>query len=391
LNPLPHFRIQTLTQFTAGEKYQKVKRYFFDQQAQVHQLQNTLANQRLSLSRTSLDDSEYATRFNRLDGLIADLSHSIRKNWVSVPLMLQPAVNKEAVQTGGKEMIVMGRAFISSWLVDEVFDKYFHPDLDMGLSSQLKLIQNNIRRYASAAQNPEEEEALTSKIINWRLATIEGLQDTIRNPQSSSNRQHLVKTLNERLIASMESYLQNPTPTELTGGVPMIVELAVTILMHLPLESRDVLIEYYPPGHGIVSDFMKMETGVTPLTNPCSDGTVVNDGDGASLVSNDSAPRDSISGDQDPSAVPSGASVQQQKEGDQRRGGRGMLAGLINPKQKGPPQQQQGKIATGTGGGSQVSLPQQEEKPPQRVRMAAGVSVRIRGRSVLVKAPVYGT
>ena len=37
----------------------------------MHQLQNTLAHQRLSLSRTSWDDSEYSTRFNRLDGLIA--------------------------------------------------------------------------------------------------------------------------------------------------------------------------------------------------------------------------------------------------------------------------------------------------------------------------------
>ena len=37
-------------------------------------LQNSLAHQRLSQSRTSLDDSEYSTRFNRLDGLVAQLA-----------------------------------------------------------------------------------------------------------------------------------------------------------------------------------------------------------------------------------------------------------------------------------------------------------------------------
>ncbi|KAI7343295.1 hypothetical protein KC336_g23065, partial [Hortaea werneckii] len=51
------------------EKYTKVKKYYFEKEDQVKQLQNSLAHQRLSQSRTSLDDSEYTTRFNRLDGL----------------------------------------------------------------------------------------------------------------------------------------------------------------------------------------------------------------------------------------------------------------------------------------------------------------------------------
>ena len=44
-----------LTHFTE-EKYQKVKKYYFEKESQVHQLQNTIAHQRLSASRTSLDD-----------------------------------------------------------------------------------------------------------------------------------------------------------------------------------------------------------------------------------------------------------------------------------------------------------------------------------------------
>lgn len=108
-----------------------MKRYFFEQQTQVHQLQNTLANQRLSLSRTSWDDSEYATRFGRLDGLIAQLSFSIRKDWKSIPAFLYPVVNKTAVEIGKQEMTAVGRAFISHWLVENIFEKYFHPDLNL--------------------------------------------------------------------------------------------------------------------------------------------------------------------------------------------------------------------------------------------------------------------
>jgi hypothetical protein len=58
-------------------KYKNVKRLYFDGKkeieqlsGQVEQLQNAIANQRMSQSRTSLDDSEYTTRFNRLNGAI---------------------------------------------------------------------------------------------------------------------------------------------------------------------------------------------------------------------------------------------------------------------------------------------------------------------------------
>ncbi|KAL8871395.1 MAG: hypothetical protein Q9174_002762, partial [Haloplaca sp. 1 TL-2023] len=39
------------------DKYRKVKKYYFDKEAQVQTLQNTLAHQRLAQSRTSLDDN----------------------------------------------------------------------------------------------------------------------------------------------------------------------------------------------------------------------------------------------------------------------------------------------------------------------------------------------
>ncbi|KAF2497275.1 hypothetical protein BU16DRAFT_436893, partial [Lophium mytilinum] len=367
------------------EKYQKVKRYFFEQQTQVHQLQNTLAHQRLSLSRTSWDDTEYSTRFNRLDGLIAQLSFAIRKDWKAIPPWLQPVVNKTAVETGKQEMTAVGRAFISSWLVDEIFERVFHPDLEPTLSTQLKIIQLNIRKFAPTSQSGEEEDALVTKVINWRLATLEGLAETLRTPQCATNRQRLTDQLNEKLIATVQMYLQDPAPPDLAGGIPMIVELAINIAQHVPLESREVHIEYFHPGHSLAPDFMKMETGIPALTNPIHDPNA--DADKASLKSTASDLRDSATSSD---------------LGD-NRGKRGMFGSLMGNPKKGPasPAQLGKQQPTASGAGSsQVSLSQQppgssngpkEEQIPPRVRLAVGFAVQIRGKSILMKAPVYST
>lgn len=394
------------------EKYQKVKRYFFEQQSQVHQLQNTLANQRLSLSRTSWDDSEYSTRFNRLDGLIAQLSFAIRKDWKAIPSWLQVVVNKNAVETGKQEMTAVGRAFISHWIVENIFDKHFHPDLEPGLSTQLKLIQLNIRKLAPLCQSAEDEDALVAKTINWRLATLEGLAEMLRSPQAPANRQTLIESLNQNLIGSLEMFLNEPAPPDLNGGVPMIVELAVNIAQHLPLESREVHIEYYPPGHGLVPDYMKIESGIPALTNP-----IMDEDDRASLRSVASEFRESVTSTSTEqtadSTGPAGSQPSQPqpsapaaKEADK---GRGMFGfGKSRKAAQPPPQAGLGKresslgqsLGSGQGAGSQHSLQQGQQPPgssagkdeaPPRVRMAVGVAVQIRGKSILVKAPVYST
>ena len=231
----------------------------------MKQLQNSLAHQRLAQSRTSLDDSEYSTRFNRLDGLIAQLAFSIRKSWKSVPSWLGNSVNKDATQTGKQEMTAAGRAFISCWLVEDVFDMYFHPDLDPALSAQLKTILKNIRRLAPPCQTQEDEEFLTAKVVNWRLATLDGLQEMLRSQQSANHRLQLIELLKERLIKALQVHLDNPPMSDLEGGVHMIIELAVSMTTHLPLESRDVQIDYFMPGDPVSTEMMKLETGIPAL------------------------------------------------------------------------------------------------------------------------------
>lgn len=288
-------------------------------------------------------------------------------------------------------MTAVGRAFISSWLIENIFDKYFHPDLEPGLSTQLKSIQLNIRKFSPACQTSEDEDALVAKVINWRLATLEGLAELLRSPQSPQNRQNLIETLNESLIGSLQMFLNDPAPPDLNGGVPMIVELAVNVAQHLPLESREVHIEYFPPGHGLVSEFMKMESGIPALTNPILDSE-----DTASL-------RSVASKLDDASSIAEQEQIQQQtsqapkEPTDKKRG----MFGFGSSKKPNQTPAQLGKRESSLGqGGSQQSLTQpppgsssgtKDEAPPPRVRMAVGVAVQIRGKSILIKAPVYST
>lgn len=392
-------------------KYSKVKKYYFDKDAQVQQLQNTLAHQRLAQSRTSLDDNEYATRFNRLDGAINNLAFNIRKEWRVIPPWLQPYVNKDAHTTGTKEMTAVGRACITRWIVDEILDRFFHPGLELNLSSQLKIIEKNIRRFAPPTISDEERDALLSKISNWRLTTLDGLQEMLSSPQATQYRLQLTNELVKNLTARLQMNLKEPPPPDLEGGVSMIIELAVGIAANLPLESRDVYVEYFLPGAPINTEYMKIESALPTLSNPGSgsDGMMLDSADKVSLASteagdvtkedqnqNQNAQQTSAPGSKDPDAN-SLKDQQQQKK-------KGMFGGLMNKKPTaggggadggaasgrssignpaGLQQQQQQQGGSGSSGGSGAG--QKEE----RVRFAAFMAVEVRGRSILVKAPVY--
>jgi hypothetical protein len=297
-------------------------------------------------------------------------------------------VNTTAVETGKQEMTAVGRAFISHWLVENIFEKYFHPDLEPGFSTQLQSIAMNIRKFSPACHSPEDEDSLAAKIINWRLATLEGLADTLRAPQAAKYRQELTETLNEKLIGSLQMHMNDPAPPDLNGGVPMIIELAISVAQHLPLESREVHIEYFSPGHGIVPDFMKIESGIPALTAPIQD---VDEADRASVRSVISKDADSASiAEQEQQAA------QQMPKEEKKRSVFGFGGGSKKPTTA--PASLSKRESTLGAGGSQQSLTQnppgsssgpKDEPPPPRVRMAVGFAVQIRGKSILMKAPVY--
>lgn len=350
-------------------KYKNVKRLYFDGKKeieqlnnQVEQLQNAIANQRMSQSRTALDDNEYTTRFNRLNGAINNLSFNIRKDWAKVPSWLAPFVSADALKTGKQEMTAVGRAVITRWIVDEIFNSCFHPGLDPELSRQLKTIEHNIRHFSYTMVSQEEFDALTNKVVNWRMATLEGLQDVLRSNESMNHRNDFTRRATANLTAFLLQHLEDPPPAGVEGSASMIVELAVGIASNLPLESRDVAVIYPLPEQPVQPKLMEVEkTGLPSLEGRASDAS-------------DEGPEDDGGG-----GAKEGAKDGKDRRGDKRSGMLGVFGGGGSA-----PGSRKGSIADG---GTQTA-----PSPPKdlgRVRFAGFVAVEVRGRQVLVKAPVW--
>lgn len=221
----------------------------------------------MSLSRTALDDNEYVSRFNRLNGAINNLSFNIRKDWTTVPQWLANYVSPDALKIGKQEMTAVGRAVVSRWIVAELFDKCFHPDLDPQLSSQLKGIEMGIRGNTHIMHRPEEFDAQTTKLVNWRMATLDGLQKNLNAQAASENRAALIAKATSNLAAHLHQYLSDPPPPGIEGSTLMLVELAIGVAANLPLESRDVSIWYPMPAEIVQPNLMEVEkTGLPSLT-----------------------------------------------------------------------------------------------------------------------------
>lgn len=369
-----------------------MKRLYFDGKSQiealngqVEQLQNAVANQRISQSRTALDDNEYQTRFNRLNGAINNLSFNIRKDWKSLPPWLEKYVSVEALRTGKQEMTAVGRAVITRWIVEEIFHSCFHPGLDPELSRQLKEVEQNIRRFSYTLNSQEEYDALTSKVVSWRMTTLEGLQHVLQSPESENHRQNFTRRATSNLTAALFQYLSDPPPAGVDGSASTIVELAVGIATNLPLESRDVAIIYPLPQENVNPDFMDVEKTPLPLIDtrpPDSDGDA------------DSRGEDS--------GKDTGADKSSSKERNKSRAGMSATSTLPSILSSAPAalvpgagNSRKGSVASTTGrkpsfaatdSTTNLALP---PKDSNKVRFAGFLAVEVRGRQVLVKAPVW--
>ncbi|KAK2050475.1 hypothetical protein LZ31DRAFT_455136 [Colletotrichum somersetense] len=349
-------------------KYKNVKRLYFDGKtqidnlnSQIEQLQNALANQRMSQSRTALDDSEYITRFNRLNGAINNLSFNIRKDWRTIPQWLDMFVSIDALKTGKQEMTAVGRAVITRWIVEEIFNKCFHPGLNAELSRHLKEIELNIRRFSYTMTSQEEFDALTSKVVSWRMATLEGLQRVLNSPESADNRADFTRMCTSKLTATLFQYMTDPPPPGVDGSASMIVELAVGIAANLPLESRDVAINYPLPGDPVQPNIMDVEkTPLPPLDAPKPEGEAEGD-----------------EGDKDKNKP---QRVEKTKSG--------MFTTILGG---GPHAGRKGSTASSIMPTSTDAAPPSAllPKDSNTVRLAGFPSVEVRGRQVLVKATVW--
>jgi hypothetical protein len=335
-------------------------------------LQNTLANQRLSQSRTSLDDSEYATRFNRLDGAIKEIAFSIRKDWKTIPRWLVPYVNQDAQKTGTKEMTAVGRAAISRWINEEIFSKCFHPGLDLGLSSELKRIEQNIRRFASPATNQEESDMLTSKVVQWKLSTVEGLGFMLNSIDSHEAKAMFTQRSVSNLTAHLIQHLLDPPPQGIEGNATSIIELAVGIACHLPLESRDISIVYPLPGDPVLPTF-KVEAPLPALENPGPDPSA--DADGGSIQSDH---KDQISEADAGKGESSGSKLSKKPQDKSKNIPSLQSQNSTNGK----------KMAAGAAGAGESGQDKSKDGP-QKIRFAGFVGVEVRGRQWLINPPVW--
>ena len=354
----------------AESKYSKVKRYYFEKEAQVQHLQNTVAHQRMAVSRTVLDDNEYTNRFQRLDGAIKDLAFSVRKDWRSIPPWLQGVATEDAISQGTKEMMALGRAVISRWLVEEVFERHFHPGLDPTFSLQLKNIEMNLRRQQMRLATDEDRENAIAKLSNWRRTTFDGLGDTLTTPAAQEHRTELIEHLTVELANFLRTQLHEQALPGLEAGVRMIIENTINIIEKIPLEARDVFVEYFPPNIAFHENYMKIEGQLPPLTHqppPPADQEM----DEAAAEGDDASPASNSTGG----------------------GGDGTSPAPRESKKKSVFGALMGRRS---GGGSEPSRPPTGDKveptEPARIRFAAFMTVEVRGKgpaTVLVKAPVW--
>ncbi|KAJ5930211.1 hypothetical protein N7466_005704 [Penicillium verhagenii] len=346
-------------------KYSKVKRYYFEKEAQVQHLQNTVAHQRMAVSRTVLDDNEYTNRFQRLDGAIKDLAFSVRKDWRIIPSWLQGLTTDDAVTVGTKEMMALGRAVVSRWLMEEVFQRHFHPGLEPGLSIQLKSIEMNLRRQQMRPVTDEDRENAIAKLSNWRRTTFDGLGDTLANPTAQEHRAELIEHLTVELATFLSNQLQDQALPGLEAGVRMIIENTINIIEKIPLEARDVCVEYFPPNISFHDNYMKVEGQLPHLTQPPppADQEVDDEGD-SSPASNSTGP--GVDGTSPAPREP------------RRRSVFGALMG------RRPAADPPARPAAGT--------EKTEQTEPSRIRFASFLTVEVRGKgpaTVLIKAPVW--
>jgi len=287
----------------------------------------------------------------------------------------------------------VGRACIARWVVDEVFERYFHPALDPALSSQLKVIEKNLRRFAAPTPSEEEKDALLARISNWRLSTLDGLQEILASSQAAENRTSLTVSLTEKLTASLSMMLKEPAPPGLDSGVQSIIELAVGVAANLPLESRDVFVEYVIPGTLVQDAWMKVETGLPPLVTP---GEGPSEGEAASITSKQTEETGSIESKETGASGGTGsdeatkeAAMQQQQQAAQGKK-KGMFGGLMGSSGTKKGSVGGGPALPGSQAQPQGQGQQQQTTPKEdRVRFSTFMAVEVRGRSVLIKAPVY--
>jgi hypothetical protein len=280
-------------------------------------------------------------------------------------------VTDDALAVGMKEMTAVGRAVISRWLVEEVFQRHFHPGLDPSFSVQLKTVEMNLRRQRPSSE--EDRENASARLSYWRRTTLDGLGDSTVGPAADEHRAELVEHLIMELATFMGSQLHDNAQPGLEAGVRMIIENSINIIEKVPLEARDVCVDYFPPGVSFVEQYMKIEGQLPPLSNPpppVADQEADEPAEGEASSGSTAAPLENVS----PAPKSHKKSVF------------GVLMG------RKPAPTDVSRPAAAAPGPDEKNEPAETAPSSPRIRFSAFLAVEVRGKgpaTVLVKAPVW--
>lgn len=283
-----------------------------------------------------------------------------------VPAWLAQSVNGNALNIGKQEMTAVGRTVITKFLVDEIFSKSFHPALPLPSSLLLKEMELNIRRFSAVANNQEEADAITGKVVQWRLTSLESLREVLASPESEQNKAQFTHRVTQDLTDTLISYLQEGAEG-IQDSAHMIVELAVSIACNLPLESRELSITYPMPGDIVQPFLMKPEAGIPALETPGADT------DDMDAPSSDEGQKE----------------VEKPSNKLHKDKPKGMLQSMMGGSSTGPTGKRPSISSQGGEGPPEAKSKQSSEDGMQRVRFAGFLGVEVRGRQVLSKAPVW--
>ncbi|RFN49717.1 hypothetical protein FIE12Z_6069 [Fusarium flagelliforme] len=183
------------------------------------------------------------------------------------------------------------------------------------------------------------------------MTSLDGLHRQLNSPAANENRNTFIAKTTTNLTACLYQFLNTPPPPGVDGSASMIVELAVGIAANLPLESRDVAITYPLPGDIVQPHVMEVEKAALPVLEAQKGGE---DGD--------------------------------DKDGDDEKK---VKTGTLN--KAAPLESGEGKDASESRRTDAdkdtfvAALP----KDSNRVRFAGFMALEVRGRQVLMKAPVW--
>ncbi|RYP25232.1 hypothetical protein DL765_000113 [Monosporascus sp. GIB2] len=230
--------------------YKSVKKWYWRNKAKIEQLTEQLPDlikrSEMPPARQDMDTSthELSKKLDRLFDAVDILSMQLEKGSDSLLPQMDDSTSEDgpSSKTPWPEVLAKGRAVVSRGIIEEIFNKCFHPSLDVDLSRQLKEI--DIR---------------TSAVMRWRSTTLEGLGDALGAAEGSRNRDSFAAQTTRNFMDHIFRQLwHRPSEKQIGTTISLIVEQAIDIAADIAeLSLKHCHISLFYPQHG---DRVDLET-----------------------------------------------------------------------------------------------------------------------------------